>query len=95
MQRGNSDAQRSISHGSEDREHGPTTPESSATLTVNPLSHQLEDTSQSATFDAERRSQTVTTSPTTAATAELFDLQEMTHNQLAEHLRRSGASADS
>ena len=94
MQRGTSDAQQSISHGSEDRVHGQTTPQSSATITVNPLSHKLEDPSQSVKFDAERRSEAVTTSPTTAGSAELVDLQEMDHTQLAEHLRRSGASAD-
>ena len=87
-------AQQSFSHGSEDRVHGPTTPQSSATLTVDPLSRQLEDPSPSAQFDAERRHEAVTTSPTTAGSAELVDLQEMDHSQLAEHLRRSGASAD-
>ena len=34
-------AQQSFSHGSEDREHVPATPQSSATITVNPLSRPL------------------------------------------------------
>jgi len=61
---------------------------------VNPLSRKLEDPSQSATFDAIRSSEAVTTPPATAGSAELVDLQEMDHTQLAEHLRRCGASAD-
>ena len=87
-------AQQSFSHGSEDRVHVPATPQSSATITVNPLSRQLEDSSQSATFDADRRSEAVTAPPTTAGPAALVDLREMDHRQLAEHLKRSGASAD-
>ena len=87
-------AEQSFSHGSEDRVHVPTTPQSSATITVNPLSSQLEVSSQSATFDANRHSETATAPPTTAGPAAPVDLQEMDHSQLAEHLRRSGASAD-
>ena len=87
-------AQQSFSHGSEDREHVPATPQSSATITVNPLSRQLEDSSQSATFDADRRSEAVTAPPTTTGPAALVDLREMDHRQLAEHLKRSGAFAD-
>ena len=87
-------AEQSFSHGSEDRVHVPSTPQSSATVTVNPLSSQLEVSSQSSTFDANRHSETATAPPTTAGPAAPVDLQEMDHSQLAEHLKRSGASAD-